>query len=72
MASLKVNEIRSVIKMGILIKRHCFERVAEEVWAETFLQWIKEAESFYKNFNEITIGNKLEYISLSPSLIVLG
>jgi hypothetical protein len=35
--------------MGILIKRLAFERVAEEVWSETFLQRIREVKSFYKN-----------------------
>jgi hypothetical protein len=36
-------------KLGILIKGVIFERVAEEVYGETFLQRIREAESSYEN-----------------------
>jgi hypothetical protein len=35
--------------MGVLIKGVIFERVAREVCSETFLEWIREAESSYKN-----------------------
>jgi hypothetical protein len=37
------------LKWGNLIKGVIFERVVEEVYSETFLQWIREAESSYKN-----------------------
>jgi hypothetical protein len=46
---LKLNEIRSIIKTGFFNKRGCVERVAREVCSETFLKWIGEAKSSYKN-----------------------
>jgi hypothetical protein len=49
MAQLKLMEISSVIKMGDFIKRSHFLKVAEEVCSETFSQWIREAESSYRN-----------------------
>jgi hypothetical protein len=38
-----------LLKWGILIKGVAFERVAEEVCSQTFLQWRTEAESSYEN-----------------------
>jgi hypothetical protein len=36
--------------MGDFNKRSCFERMAQNICSETFLQWAREAESSYENF----------------------
>ncbi len=44
-------KLGALIRWGILIKGVGFAKAAEEVCSETFLQRIREAESFYKNVN---------------------
>jgi hypothetical protein len=42
-------KLGALLKWVFIIKGVIFERVAEEVCSETFLQRIREAESSYKN-----------------------
>jgi hypothetical protein len=54
-ARLKLNGIRSVIKIGgILIRVEVSKGWPRKFAGETFLKWIREAEKFLQKFNEIT------------------
>jgi hypothetical protein len=51
-------KLGALIKWGILIKGVGFAKAAEEVCSETFLQRIREAESFHKNLMKSPNLNK--------------
>ncbi len=43
-------KLGALLKMGDFNKMSCFERMAQKVCSEMFLQQIWEAESSYENF----------------------
>jgi len=45
-------KLGALLKWGILIKGSHFERMAQGVCSETFLQWAREAESSYENLRK--------------------
>ncbi len=61
-------KLGALLKWGILIKGVGCDRVAEEIWSGTFLQWIRKEESSSKNLMK---SPKMKQVAWNESSLIL-